>query len=277
MTRKPRQSTRKPPRRRGRPADRSPAPKTAAPAGQAPAAAAPPLRLKPQSFARRALGFAARWCAVAAIWIGIAVGAVVGWYAIQLPPIDTLEDMSRRPTVTVLAGDGSMLANYGDLYGTPYAVKDLPAYLPRAVIAIEDRRFYSHFGVDLIGLVRAAWVNHRSGRVVQGGSTLTQQLAKNLFLTNERSFKRKVQEVLLALWLEHRYSKDQLLAIYLNRVYLGAGAYGVDAAARLYFGKPATQVRPARGGGAGRPLEAPVRFSPARDPERAAGRAEIRG
>jgi penicillin-binding protein 1A len=248
----------------GKPTRSAPAPTAAAPR------AAPPRPL-----GRRVLGFVARWCAVVAIWIAVAVGAVVGWYAIQLPPIGQLEDMSRRPTVTVLAADGSMLANYGDLYGTAYAVKDLPSYLPRAVIAIEDRRFYSHFGVDVIGLVRAAWVNHRSGRVVQGGSTLTQQLAKNLFLTNERSFKRKIQEVLLALWLEHRYSKDQLLAIYLNRVYLGAGAYGVDAASRLYFGKPATRISLHEAAVLAGLLKAPVRFSPARDPERAAGRADI--
>jgi penicillin-binding protein 1A len=239
------------------------------------APAAPPPRLPPRSFGRRAAGFAARWCLVAGIWIVVAVGFVLGWYALQLPPIDRLEDMSRHPGVTVVASDGSMLANYGDLYGTAYQVKDLPPYLPNAVIAIEDRRFYSHFGVDLIGLVRAAWVNHRAGRVVQGGSTLTQQVAKNLFLTNERSFKRKIQEVLLALWLEHRYSKDQILAIYLNRVYLGAGAYGVDAASRLYFGKPATQISLHEAAVLAGLLKAPVRFSPARDPERAAGRADV--
>src|SRR5271170_6082942 len=202
-----------------------------------PQAAPPPPAARPapaRSFRRRAVTSAARWCLVAGIWITVAVGGVIAWCALQLPPIDRLEDMSRRPGVTVVAADGSMLANYGDLYGTAYAVKDLPPYLPNAVIAIEDRRFYHHFGVDPIGLVRAAWVNHRAGKVVQGGSTLTQQVAKNLFLTNERSFKRKIQEVLLALWLEHRYSKDQILAIYLNRVYLGAGAYGVDAASRLY-------------------------------------------
>jgi len=242
-----------------------------------PTAPAPPAtRLAPtRSSGRRIVGFAARWCLVAAIWVTVAVGFVLGWYALQLPPIDRLADMARRPAVTVVASDGSMLANYGDLYGTAYDVKDLPSYLPNAVIAIEDRRFYHHFGVDLFGLVRAAWVNHRAGRVVQGGSTLTQQVAKNLFLTNERSFKRKVQEVLLALWLEHRYSKDQILAIYLNRVYLGAGAYGVDAASRLYFGKPATRISLHEAAVLAGLLKAPVRFSPARDPERAAARADI--
>jgi penicillin-binding protein 1A len=259
--------------RKARPAADKPSRPT--PAGPA---AAPPARPAPRpparSFGRRAAIFAARWCLVVGIWIMVAVGFVLGWYALQLPPIDQLEDAARRPAITVVASDGSMLANYGDLYGTAYAVKDLPAYLPNAVIAIEDRRFYHHFGVDLIGLVRAAWTNHRAGRVVQGGSTLTQQVAKNLFLTNERSFKRKIQEVLLALWLEHRYSKDQILAIYLNRVYLGAGAYGVDAASRLYFGKPATRISLHEAAVLAGLLKAPVRFSPARDPERAAARAD---
>ena len=111
----------------------------------------------------------------------------------------------------------------------------LPAYVPNAVIAIEDRRFRSHFGVDPIGLVRAVTKNVFAGDVVEGGSTLTQQLAKNMFLTPERSLKRKVQEIVLAVWLETQYSKDEILEMYLNRVYFGSGAYGIDAAARRYF------------------------------------------
>src|SRR5207248_10183750 len=114
--------------------------------------------------------------------------------------------------------------------------------LPQAVIATEDRRFYSHFGVDPVGLLRAAVADFRARHVVQGGSTITQQLAKVLFLSPERSLARKVRETLLALWLERRFTKDQLLEIYLNRVYLGAGTYGVDAAAHRYFGKSAAQL-----------------------------------
>ena len=114
-------------------------------------------------------------------------------------------------------------------------ISELPPYVPNAVIAIEDRRFRSHFGVDPVGLMRAVTKNLYAGGVVEGGSTLTQQLAKNMFLTPERSLKRKVQEVVLSLWLETEYTKDQILEMYLNRVYFGSGAYGIDAAANTYF------------------------------------------
>src|SRR5690606_37642543 len=117
-----------------------------------------------------------------------------------------------------------------------------PEYLPAAVLAVEDRKFYGHPGVDPFGIARAAWANFRAGEVVQGGSTITQQLAKNLFLTNERTFKRKAQEMVLALWLETKFTKDEILELYLNRVYFGSGAWGVEAASRRYFGKSASEV-----------------------------------
>src|SRR3546814_20044922 len=115
---------------------------------------------------------------------------------------------------------------------TPCPSTTLFRSLPHAVIAVEDRRFYDHGGVDYRGLLRAVYVNLREGRITQGGSTLTQQLAKNLFLSSDRTLKRKIQEVMLEFWLEHRFTKDKILPIYLNRVYLGAGPYGVDAVAR---------------------------------------------
>jgi penicillin-binding protein 1A len=143
------------------------------------------------------------------------------------------------------------------------------------VIATEDRRFYRHFGIDLIALARAALVDLRAGRVVQGGSTITQQIAKNVFLTPERSLKRKVQEALLALWLERRFSKDQLLTIYLNRVYLGAGSYGVEAAARQYFGKPASKLGLAEAAMIAGLPKAPSRYAPTRDLAQARARAAV--
>ena len=151
----------------------------------------------------------------------------------------------------------------------------MPGYLPQAVIAIEDRRFYWHLGIDPIGLARASIVNLTAGGVVQGGSTLTQQLAKNLFLKPERTFERKVQEVILAVWLELGLTKREILELYLNRVYLGAGAYGVDAAAHRYFGKSAKDVTLAEAATLAGLLKAPARYSPLLDPEAAAERASL--
>ena len=214
-----------------------------------------------------------RWGVLASLWGLIAGVVMLGYFALTLPDTADLTLAARRPSITLLASDGSLIATYGDLFGEPLKLSEMPKYLPEAVIATEDRRFYSHFGIDPIGLGRALLVNIRAGHVVQGGSTITQQLAKNLFLTPERTFKRKVQEMLLALWLEHRFTKEQILEIYLNRVYLGAGAYGVDAAARRYFNKSAREVSLYEAAVIAGLLRAPSRFSPANDRDLAASRA----
>ncbi len=185
------------------------------------------------------------WLALAitaSVWGAVAACAALLVFTWDMPGPETALAATRRPSVTLQAGNGQVIATSGDIYGDVLRLADMPASLPAALIAIEDRRFRSHRGLDAIGLARAAWVNLTTGRVVQGGSTITQQLAKNLFLTPARSFRRKVQEALLALWLERRFTKDEILEIYLNRVYLGAGAYGVDAAARLYFGISARRL-----------------------------------
>ncbi|HSK40703.1 MAG TPA: transglycosylase domain-containing protein, partial [Arenibaculum sp.] len=197
------------------------------------------------------------------------------WFAYGLPAISEVEAPQRRPAITMLAADGTQFARYGDLHGATVNAADLPRHLVEAVIATEDRRFFSHFGIDPIGLARATYVNLREGRVVQGGSTITQQLAKNLFLTPERTFTRKVQEAMLALWLEYTYTKNQILTAYLNRVYLGAGTYGVEAAARTYFGKPAQEVNLRESAVLAGLLKAPSRFSPTRNPRMAAERAQV--
>lgn len=212
---------------------------------------------------------------VAGVWCGIALGAVLAWFALDLPDISKVAQFERRASVTVLAADGAEFARFGDLHGTTLGVRDLPPHLINAVLAIEDRRFYSHFGVDPIGLARALYVNWRSGRSAQGGSTITQQLAKNLFLTPEKSLKRKIQEAMLALWLEHRFTKDQILTAYLNRVYLGAGTFGVDAAARTYFGKPATQLDLRESAIIAGLLKAPSRYAPSSNPDEAAERSRV--
>ncbi|HWK43616.1 MAG TPA: PBP1A family penicillin-binding protein [Stellaceae bacterium] len=219
------------------------------------------------------LGFFLKWTATLAVWLLILVGGVVGYVATTLPDTSALTRVDRHPSVTLQAADGSLIATYGDLVGDHLTLKDLPPALPQAVIATEDRRFYSHFGIDPIGLSRAMVTNLRAGQVVQGGSTITQQIAKNVFLTPERTVLRKLQETLLALWLERRFTKDQLLEIYLNRVYLGAGTYGVDAAAQRYFGKSARKLSVYESAIMAGLLKAPTRYSPARDPKRAAARA----
>src|SRR6201987_2688364 len=206
------------------------------------------------------------------LWMAIVGIVVLGYFALTLPATGELTRAERRPSVTILAANGSLLTTFGDLFGQPLTLKEMSPYLPKAVVATEDRRFYSHLGVDPIGLVRAAFANLAAGHVVQGGSTITQQLAKNLFLTQERSFSRKIQETLLALWLEHRFSKNQILEIYLNRVYLGAGTYGVDAAAHRYFNKSARQTTLYESAAIAGLLKAPARFNPTRDREKAAAR-----
>ncbi|MDP6829650.1 MAG: PBP1A family penicillin-binding protein [Alphaproteobacteria bacterium] len=210
-----------------------------------------------------------------AVWGLIAVMGVIVWYAYDLPSVDKLSAIQRKPSLTLLDYKGRHIARFGDVYGEPVQAGQLPRHLPQAVVATEDRRFYSHFGVDPIGLTRAMVTNLFAGRIVQGGSTISQQLAKNVFLTHQRTLKRKVQEFLLALWLEANFSKDQILTLYLNRVYLGAGAYGVDAAARRYFSKPAAKVNLAEAAMLAGLLKAPSRLAPTRNLKAARKRAAV--
>ncbi|MBO6894503.1 MAG: PBP1A family penicillin-binding protein [Roseibium sp.] len=217
----------------------------------------------------------AYWSAVLGIWGFIAVVCVIGYYAAFLPPTSEWQVPARPPNVKIVSSTGQLIANRGDTGGEAVRLEQLPPYLPNAVIAIEDRRFRSHFGIDPIGLTRAMFTNLTTGRLVQGGSTLTQQLAKNLFLEPDRTIKRKIQELVLAFWLEAEYSKDEILEMYLNRVYLGSGAYGVDAAARRYFGKSARLLTIAEAATIAGLLKAPSRYSPARNPDLAEDRAQL--
>jgi penicillin-binding protein 1A len=207
------------------------------------------------------------------LWCAILGGGALAYFALTLPDTNHLITAERRPSVTILADDGSIIATFGDLFGQPLTLKQMSPFLPKAVIATEDRRFYSHFGIDPVGLIRAGVTDLRSGHVVQGGSTITQQLAKTVFLTPERNLTRKIREAMLALWLERRFTKNQILEIYLNRVYLGAGTYGVDAAAHRYFGKSAGQLNLYESAVIAGLLKAPTRFNPTRDKEKAAARA----
>ncbi|QDC00919.1 transglycosylase domain-containing protein [Mesorhizobium sp. 8] len=215
------------------------------------------------------------WCFVLAIWGGIAAAGIVVYYGAKMPAATTWEIPDRAPNIKIVSVDGKLIANRGMSGGEALTLKEMSPYIPEAVVAIEDRRFYSHFGIDPIGLTRAMVTNVLGGRFSQGGSTLTQQLAKNLFLKPDRTLERKVQEVLLALWLEHKHSKDQILQMYLNRVYFGSGAYGVEAASRRYFGKSARDVTLSEAALLAGLLKAPSRLSPARDPKAAEERAQL--
>jgi penicillin-binding protein 1A len=179
------------------------------------------------------------------------------------------------PSLTFVDRHGRVIIREGAQNAPPTDLSKLPEYVPEAVIAIEDRRFYEHWGVDISGLMRAAASNMKAGRVVQGGSTLTQQLAKNLFLTNERSFRRKAQEVALAFWLESQFTKDEILALYLSRVYFGAGAWGIEAASERYFDKPARDLTLAEAALLAGLLKAPSRLNPASRDTAAKARAKI--
>ncbi|MHA1558959.1 MAG: transglycosylase domain-containing protein [Alphaproteobacteria bacterium] len=203
------------------------------------------------------------------------------WFCYDLPDFESLTSPTRKPSVTIQTFDGTVLGTYGDAHEDVVNVRDLPSYVPQALIAVEDKRFYSHFGIDFIGLIRAFYANYIAGRVVQGGSTVTQQLAKNLlvsqghFVFSDKSIKRKIQEVILALWLEWRFKKDQILTIYLNRVYFGSGTYGIDAAARKYFDKSARNLSVFEAAVIAGLLKAPSYLSPYKHPESAKIRAEI--
>lgn len=206
---------------------------------------------------------------------GGVLGGGIAYYAAKLPPIDQLTVPKRPPNIAILASDGSFLANRGETGGRKVSLEELPPYLPKSFVAIEDRRFYDHWGVDLMGLARAAYRNLTHDGGLQGGSTLTQQLAKNLFLTQERTISRKIQEAILSLWLEHNYSKDQILELYLNRVYFGAGAYGVEAAAQRYFGKSARDVSLPEAAMLAGLVQSPSRLAPNRNREAAQARAAL--
>jgi len=213
------------------------------------------------------------WSLVLALWALIAVVGTIAFAVSTLPPIQTLEVPKRPPTIEIVGTDGRPLITRGEMSGTDISIKELPPYLPRAFVAIEDRRFFSHFGIDPIGLIRAAAANVLRRGVSQGGSTITQQLAKNLFLTQERTLWRKMQEVVLALWLERRFSKTEILELYLNRVYFGSGAYGVEAATQRYFGKPAREVKVAEAAMLAGVVKSPSRLAPSRNPDGAERRA----
>lgn len=242
-----------------------------------------PRRSAPKSrrSSRKRRGFfgvlrsAAYWGMVMCLWGGIGVVGIVAYYGAKMPAATTWTVPDRPPNVRIVSVSGQLVANRGMTGGEAIGLHEMSPHIPQAVMAIEDRRFYSHFGIDPIGLGRAVVSNLVDRRFGQGGSTLTQQLAKNLFLKPDRTIERKIQELLMAFWLEHKFSKDQILEMYLNRVYFGSGSYGVEAASRRYFGKSARDVSLPEAALLAGLLQAPSRLSPARDPAAADRRAQL--
>ncbi len=229
---------------------------------------------KSKSKKRLSIGRLVYWGAVLSLWAVIALIGLVIWVGAHLPAIQSLEVPKRPPSIQIAGIDGKVMVTRGDS-GVSATIKELPKYVPQAFIAIEDRRFDYHFGVDPLGIARAAIANILRRGVSQGGSTITQQLAKNLFLTQDRTFGRKLQELLLALWLEHKFTKNEILELYLNRVYFGAGAYGVEAAAQRYFGKPAREMSLQEAAMLAGLVRSPSRLAPTRNPNGAERRAKV--
>jgi penicillin-binding protein 1A len=239
--------------------------------------AAAPRRKKSKSKGQRRslLGRIVYWSAVLGIWCFIGVIGVIGWVAAHLPPIQSLEVPKRPPSIQIVGLNGRVLATRGEMGGAAVPLRELPGFLPKAFLAIEDRRFYSHYGIDPFGVARAVSANVLHRGVAQGGSTITQQLAKNLFLTQERTMQRKLQEVILAVWLERKFTKDEILDLYLNRIYFGNGAYGVEAAAQRYFGKSARNVTLSEAALLAGLVKSPSKLAPTRNYDGAERRAQL--
>jgi penicillin-binding protein 1A len=232
------------------------------------------LTIPAPALRRLRLGLLAlRYLTIAAIWGTVVLGLAALWFTWDMPNPALAVTAARRPAILLFDPAGHLVARFGDASGRVVLPEDMPPYVPAAFIAIEDRRFYAHGPFDAQGILRASLLDILHRHVVQGGSTLTQQVAKTLFLTNQRSLRRKVQEAMLSLWLARHYSKPEILGIYLNRVYLGEGAYGVDAAARLYFGVPAARLTLAQAAILAGLPKAPSSLNPLANPQAAANRA----
>lgn len=216
-------------------------------------------------------------------WLGLRLGLLGGavlsgavlWYYVSLPPMEELLDGRDRGSVIMTDRSGEVFAWRGEQFGGSIKATSASPHLVNAVVATEDKRFYGHFGIDPIGVARAVVANMRAGRVVQGGSTLTQQVAKLLFFDNTRSLERHIKQVPVVLAMELKYAKDDILSIYLNRVYLGAGTNGFEAASQRYFGKSAREVSIAEAAMLAGLLKAPSRYAPTNDLSVAQNRAGV--
>ncbi len=244
----------------------------AGPTDKGPRAAKP--RGKKKTPSRSLLRRLVIYSLAACVWAGVALALGLSFFAADLPDIDEAV-LVRRPNVVILDTTGAEIASVGDIYRGAVRVDQLPKHVSGAFVAVEDRRFYSHFGIDVIGLGRAAVTDIKARRFVQGASTITQQVARNLFLTPDKNVTRKVKEMLLAIRLEQRFTKDEILTLYLNRVYFGAGTYGIEAAAERYFSRSAAQLSVYQSAVLAGLLRAPSRYSPTNSPKMSSDRAAV--
>jgi len=216
------------------------------------------------------------WSVVLGVWGLIFIAGFLAVFATDLPDTSKLYDVQRQPSITYLDRSGAVVAVRGSQYAPPADIDQLPPYVPAAFVAIEDRQFYHHFGFNPWGMARSMVHNvTHPGGALQGGSTITQQLARNLFLTPAQNYRRKAQELILSVWLEMHFSKKQILALYLNRVNFGGGAYGIEAAAQRYFNKPAKDLTLGEAALLAATMKGPSRYNPAANSDRAAKRATI--
>lgn len=209
------------------------------------------------------------------VWGLVLMVPVLIYFSYDLPDIANIDRATSKTTIMIMDRDGNRMASYGDVFGEWLDYEDIPPEQVEAIIATEDRRFFEHFGLDYRGLARAMLNNITEGKLVEGGSTISQQLAKNLYLSSNRTLKRKIQELLLSFWLEMKLDKQEILTIYMNRAYFGAGAYGIDAASRTIFGHSAKTVNLTEAAMLAGMLKGPALYSPLRDVERAYNRTSI--
>ena len=201
------------------------------------------------------------------ILLTITMGAIATYYCIGMPSLDDLENQNSKQIVRLNYDNQNLIINRSEIYQSEVSYYELPTMLVNAVIATEDRKFFSHNGISFLAIIRAYFANKQAGRIVQGGSTITQQLAKLLFLKPEKTFRRKVQEALLALQLERKFTKEQILTFYLNRAYFGSNNYGIGNASKQYFNKDVAQLNIQESALLAGLLKAPSKISPKNNPE----------
>lgn len=205
----------------------------------------------------------------------VAVAGYVGVIYLQMPSLDSILHETRSAAVIFLDKNGDEIRSANRIMGTPVSTETLPPYVWQAIVAIEDKRFFEHGPIDVRGITRAVFSNLASGRVAAGGSTITQQTAKNIFLSREKKISRKVKELILSYWLENRFTKNQVLDLYMNRVSLVGGMRGIDAAARVMFQVPANKLTVGQAAQIAAMLKAPTTYSPLRNPEKNIERARV--